>query len=1401
MLDADQITDEILNDQQQNGGNSTPSAASTTSSALQTASPIQTQSNQPLDADKITDEILNEQQQQPQKLDPDQITNEIMAQNGSLKKDDLDSYFDLVKAHALDPSYDPANQTAQDNVNGIDSRDYNFDIYNARYNQGFKTDIPWTETAWNTAKGLIPGIVHSAADPAFWGRLGETAMQTIPYMAPGAATAQIESPTISGRDLKQNIAELGAAGEVASQQDVASIRPLITDDYLFTNFQKMSKEEQNSFFDRKVQDQLRVEQAAKGQGYLDQALGIGNDVKDVAGVKDAADFAGIHPVQVGMMVAAPYIGAGASALGSYTASKIASMIPEASTIGNVVGSGLKGLAPYASPGLVGLGAGGLEYARSKDPLNALIAGVAAAEGDRSFHLQEGMNSFGDFLKGTAPEGYVPPLPIRIAQKIGGIASTIASTPEFKTGLGGAIYSAPFALASDDPDKKRDIVLNGLATGAALGTIPRLTSLLDARYNASTNADFYKNLPTNPSEYGTQYDAATNDAMKVATQDQRDLLYRQRNLLSGNTVQTYPVLDDQFEANGMPRALKFFQDQGYDAETATNLAKNTLAKGVYYSADSNNVPQIFMRLSQFTPENLYHETGHFISDIINSNFAKARKYAGLAQQNGQPISQETQALLDTEDQLNKAIPTGKSRQVVEQSYINRLYNLDALQDQIDGVQKQANTGDLQAQAHLDNLNQIKQEFQAVHENGLPDDVFKNEWMADQFSLAARGLLSGKQAGLGHTIAKGLGSFLDTIAPGAVSKYLTTRQTPLGFRPSFIASDVFDHWIEERAQAIKGAGSGWKEPVSANKIPTENPIEPQAVPKNAQEAVISQPAPEVVQNASDALKGLKAYGKKALTGKVNDAIESLRSEGADVSNLKVEDIVARALKGRGETPTSLANAPLKPIPITQVPKLQGIPQTIDSIATPKPNLRSPLKQLPVTPQPSQILNPDGFVDVSTLAEQGHKNPNGLSVATHRQVMPDLSINENPQSYLSGKAIDTSNPFEAAILKQALADSPNPAMLQTAVNVIQDAIAKGDTTNVAYESAKNNLQSIPSAQNRSNNQSLADKGFLQRESVQKSINPTSIQAQTTEEPIFDGNSQATALKAADDFDYKGKRIYKNANDVKTDLLELYKANQENRPPNLEPNETKYLLDNFVPSELRTRLYSMNFSYDKVVGNRDLLSRTIVDSGLKEDPYWSKVYDYLNGDEIENDINTRLNNVANGHRGDGGVLQGITQKINPDIPGVPLDDFKTQVLNALEGGPSRTFFKESNQNVPELRGIKVDPFNNAQGANPLYNKLTALGKKAKLFEKDASGNTIETNGINNILNDATEKIRLDRINSITSQAVKKPTSQYINRAIGFTPGSGVAPGIDATINPASRNLIYQLQGIAGASSERKPQ
>jgi hypothetical protein len=1351
-----------------------------------------------------------------------QLATQHLAQTGQLKKDDPDSYFDVVHQNALDPNYDPVAQTASDKINGQDTRDFNFDIYNARNAQGFKKDVPITNQVVDGLVDGVSGLVHSAGNASFWNRIGEATYQEAPMFTPiGWALAangiNPELPSISGRSVNQNIGELESALDI--QKDRAANNVVNLKD-AFTNpsFLEMSQKERNDYFDKKVDQNLDIEKDARGQGFIAKNGGFANDVKDVEGVKDASNFMFTDPTNIAFAGIAPILGEGVSAgLGKVATSplgqKIGSYIPSAATIGS---GALKGLSKVATPGVVGTMMGAADYAVNKDPIQAIERGMFAAATDAGLeHYQRvsgKISDLSDYVGGNPQEGYTPPQSVKYAEKAWNAAKTISATPEFKNALGGAIFSTPFVLAEDDPEKKIGIVTSSLAAGATLGTVSRLGGLLDARYSASKNADFYNNLPTTPTEYGTQYDALTADVVNRMSQEQKNLLFRQRHIV-GNNGQIYVVPDDQFQNIVQPIAEDYYTSQGHDADTAKNLASSVTGQSVYYGADPMGTPRIFVKESAFNPDNMTHEVGHFISDVVKSNVLKAQNDAQLAQQNGQPISPETQAMIDMGKQLESAVPTGSARKVAEKAYIEKLYNLNDLQKQINDVQNRVQSGDPQAQARLDSLNKIKQQFLDIHQNGLPDNIFKSEWLADQFSLASRGLMSGKQAGLGHAISRGLGSFLDSVAPNAVSDMLTTKQTPLGFRPSFIAADVFDHWINGRAQEIsQGVGGVEKSnpSISAENAHTQPP-EPPSTPPNA--SIATEPSeplpvdptqpqahPQVVQDATDALTGLKAFGKKLIPSKVDEAIESLRAKGVDVTQITTKDIVAEALKGRGETP--IAHAPSEtqvPTP-TPLPKKSPLePPTTLETSLSKPNLRVTTEESSKIPEnPTENINPNAKVDVKALAKSGYKNKNGLSTATKKSVNKNnLSIDETPISVLKGKQIDTTQPVEATILKQALADSDNPEVLQKVLNATQEAIANKKTVTVDYGSAKNDIEGSPSEQSRSNAQSLSDKGFLEREDVKKSFNPLNIEANTMNEPILEGTREK-AFDNLEKFDFKGKRTYKNADQARAGLKEIYDAFEEKRAPNLEPGQIKFLLEKIVPNKTSTRLYSNNFSYDKFVGNKDLLARAIVDSGLHADPYWKGVLDYLKSDQVEADMKSRLNNVSNGYRGDGQPMQGIDTKVTPlDIyKPTSIDDFKVQILNALEGGPANTFFREANQNLGS-RGILSNPLVDTETANPFWNKLKALGDDLKLNEKTNSGEKLETTGIGNIIESANEKIRLDRVKGIGDAEKQVKTSSYPNRAIGFTPGTSVAEGIDATIKPKSLKAPYNLQGLAASSSQ----
>lgn len=1333
------------------------------------------------------------------------------AREGSLKKDDPDSYFDIVHKHALDPNYDPAEQAASDKINGKNSRDFNFDIYNARHYQGFKTDVPVTEQVWNGIKSLGEGAVNSFANPAFLSRLAESTYQQAPMFTPVGWTLAAnginpELPSFSGRSAAQNTGEDLAAMDVAKDRSLNTLRNLM--DSFSTTYKNLDEKGRNSFFDNRVDQNLDLEKSSRGQGAIVNNFGLGKEVKDYDAVKQASNFAFIDPTQAAFAVGAPIIGGlAAQGLGKVAsgAAKVASVLPEGVAEGftNIGSKSIKGLSNLATPAAAGVLAGGAEYARSKDPISAAIAFTLGATEANAFKLSKGISDFGDYVGGNAPEGYIKPTPIKMAEKTFQMGKSVVGSPEFKNAVGGAIFSTPLVMAEDDSNKKIAIVTNSLAAGAALGTVSRLGGLLDARYSASKNADFYNNLPTTPTEYGTQYDALTADVVNRMTQDQRNLLFRQRHIV-GNNGQIYVVPDDQFQSIVQPIAENYYSSQGHDPEMIKNLASNVTGQSVYYGADPMGTPRIFVRESAFNPDNMTHEVGHFISDVIKSNIQKAELEAQTAQKNGQPISKETAVMLDTSRQLQEAMPTGKSRQVAEKAYVNKLYNLGDLEKQISDVESRVKSGDTEAQARLDSLNKIKESFLDAHKNGLSDQVFKSEWMADQFSLASRGLLSGKQAGLGHAISRGMGSFLDTIAPSAVSEMFTTKQTPLGFRPSFIAADVFDHWINERSQEISQGVGGIEKPVisvSAENAPTPQTVEtPQAVPPPPEPIEQPQVHPQVVQDTVDALTGLKAFGKKIIPGKVDEAIESLRGKGIDVTQLTPKEIVAEALKGRGEAPIArVPSEALTPTPLPAKSPLEAPTPLKTSLS--KPNLRVTPEEVAKIPEnPTENINPNAYVDAKKLAESGYANENGLKTATKKSVNKnDLSIQTTPISVLKGKQIDVTKPVEAAILKQALADSDNPDVLLKALNATQEAIAQGKTVTVDYGSAKNDIQGAPSEQSRTKAQSLADKGFLEREDVQKSFNPLNIEVNTMNEPVLQG-TEKQAFDNLNKFDFKGKRTYKTADGARAHLQELYDAFDEKRAPNLEPGQIKFLLEKIVPNETSTRLYSNNFSYDKFNGNKNLLSRAIVDSGLHADTYWKGVLDYLKSNDIDADMKTRLNNTANGYRGDGQYIQGVDTKVTPlDIyKPTTIDDFKVQVLNALEGGPVDTFFREANQNVGS-RGVQSNPLRPNETANPLWNKLKALGDDLKLNEKNIHGENMQTSGIGNIIESANEKIRLDRVKGIGDAEKQVKSSSYPNRAIGFTPGTGVAEGVDATINPNKLKAPYGLQGLAAGSFKRK--
>lgn len=1398
---------------------------------------------------------------------------DITAKDGSLKKDDPDTYKQIVNQKALDPNYDPVSAAATDQSNKQNTRDFNKDIYDARNISGIKTSVPLSDQAYSVLANLpqaTENLYHSVLNPEMFGRILEANYQnapsiaTIPISLP-LATMGVnlpQLPSISGRTANENAADIESALDV--QKDRA--KKLIDDvgDWLGKNYVAMTPQQQNEHFDSKVKDEFDIDQATKGQGFLKNFgdANSGTKVSSPDTINKMSDLMFTDPTQLGLMKAAPFLGAGAKFLGkagaegfANVASKVADAVPQgvqdfASDIGGSLPPNLKSgigtvLQGIGVPNQVSEGIGKLLKTKAGGPLMAgLTAGGAAAiknyddpvEALKSFikvgawgagvsYASELAGTAGDILKGEFPEGAVKPIPIKLAEGAINLAKSGANSSVAKNALGGALFSIPLALSEEDPNKRMGIVANSIANGALMTPVEYLSTILDARYAANTNAKFYKGIPTTSPDYGTANDAAHNEAMASLPKETQDSVNRARNLM-GPGGELYALNDDDFQNKTKGPLIQNLISQGHTPEEAQTMAENLNPGGISYGSSPEGKPQIFMKASMLSPDSIHHEVGHFISGTIMDDVNAAKQQASDLQAQGQPIPQDVQDKIDLGNKLESSIPTGKQRIEEGRKYADQLYDYAGLQRQINTVTDQIKSGQTELQPKLDNLNNLMDHYKQSREAGLDDETFKNEWLADQFSLYARGLESGKTPGLHDTIKMAVGSFLDKIAPQAITQYMGTRQTPIGFRPSFIAADVFDDWLGDRIKSAQEQAA--TTPIPPNQNPQTVPMPPELAPKpeptqeqlqatvkdapvQPQGAQMPQVDPQIIKDASDTLFALQIPKKQALA-RVMAAVESLGAQGADLSKISLKDVIAESLKDKGQqvtTQTRPAPAPVAPI--------QGIPDTPKPVITPdmplgealaksQPNMRvTPEKAAPFENAQVENQSPESKISVKDLTsdEEGktpYKNKKGLSTASQRKFNEeDLSVTHEDQDFLQGREIDQSKPVEVQLAKQAANDSPDPEGFKTTLETVQNAIKNGNSITAKYDSAANNIDGIASDSNRESAQKLADKGIIPRVEVEKDINPINLQVRTKEEPIYNEASQGQALEKLKDFDFARKRTYKNANDVLSDLNELYQANAENRAPNIAPNKIKFLLDNFVPTEPKTRMYANNFSFDKFMGNKDLLTRALTDSGLADKPEWKQAIDYMNSPQFEVDAKARLQNVSQGYRGDGQPLNGSRGATPPPLETftpTQIPDWKIQILNTLEGGPSRTYYKEAGQNM-ENRGVEIDPTSDTGTSNPFWNKLKDLGKDLVLNEKDVNGEPITTKGIGSMIASASELIRLDRVKGIAEKKIDVPTSDYANRAMGFWPNSNpIIRGIDQTIRPGSLAIPYGLQGLGAAKA-----
>jgi hypothetical protein len=377
--------------------------------------------------------------------------------------------------------------------------------------------------------------------------------------------------------------------------------------------------------------------------------------------------------------------------------------------------------------------------------------------------------------------------------------------------------------------------------------------------------------------------------------------------------------------------------------------------------------------------------------------------------------------------------------------------------------------------------------------------------------------------------------------------------------------------------------------------------------------------------------------------------------------------------------------------------------------------------------------------------------------------------------GTRINRNNPSDADHLARALENTPDPEKADSIVKQVEDAIANNKTVDITYNSAKSESKETPTNVERTKEQSLADVGLLDRKGVQKDFAPQYIEIYDTDIPHYDEASVEQAKQRIDDIfsDPKKRRWngYTNAEKAKQDVEEFAKQNREGgKAEGFSKLQASGLTE--VLKSPETHLYLRGDSPDKTIANaKNLVAALEPHTG---DKAISNAVNYLKGNLWQGDLIKRRENMANGYRADGKPFmlgEGDPQTSNPDFKPHRLPDFKVQVLNLLEGGPTNTYFEEAQANLPSVEGDAESPRPSPEalpdtGSNPLVNKLKALGKELTLKKEGGE----EVSGLNNILAQSIESIRLDRIKDLKGNApLEIKPSDYKQRAAGFMPDTSM--------------------------------
>lgn len=660
--------------------------------------------------------------------------------------------------------------------------------------------------------------------------------------------------------------------------------------------------------------------------------------------------------------------------------------------------------------------------------------------------------------------------------------------------------------------------------------------------------------------------------------------------------------------------------------------------------------------------------------------------------------------------------------------------------------------------------------------------------------------------GRPIAQvGAKSRFSTLLIGAVGRAvervtgssLSDATSQIGAKTSFLNDKLLRDYLDQKANS---PGSAQPPPTNGN--PSRTPQGPQAgapaQPVAGQAGANAAPAGKAVHPAAPLAKAVVAAGEavpfqRALgsaadavaEGKLNGPYDTLTYLKAHLFDSpiwkKMNDQQRQTMVDfvldrpdqvfdlfHDESPAPARPAPPAPQPEpAPVPASNGAvgsepvePSASDTLHIPArkvmPNVRVGPTKAPTTS--FERLHEDEF--------RPGEQPPGLKLATRRKLEDDGSISSVEQTHLTGTGFDKTNPEEMKLLDEAKKHVPNPPVFQEALDAATEAINEGKNLSFNYRSAQREAEGSPTRFESMAAQSDANVGLTSRQEVEKTLSPTGFDVRPKKlEAVFTRESRKNALQKAKDYyqnlDGRHRPAFKDLEEASAAIKDIAAKRSKGQPLDGYTQKQAAEAEKFLDKEERPVVYLKGYSPDKVIANAKNLAEALKTSGLQLDRRFSQLHTYLTSKGLSDDLYTRNQNMRHGYRGDGQPFLDADGKpiaSDPDFNPIPLDDWKSQALNVVEGGPSDSYYKEFNANAPSAGRAQIDP---KGGANPILNDLRGLGKDLAL--KRPIGTVA---GINNIIDSASETIRLDRITRVHGKSdITVPPSSYLQRSAAFMP------------------------------------